>query len=80
MKEPPALPPRLPPSIHGTRFVLVFAVVVVLLFRAASAAYGRSQAKGHIGAAAASLHHSHSNVGSELYLRAVPQLTATLDP
>ena len=28
-------------------------------------AYGSSQARGQIGAAAASLHHSHSNSGSE---------------
>ena len=37
-----------------------------LLLRAASAAYGRSQARGWIRATAASLHHSHSNVGSKL--------------
>ena len=30
-------------------------------------AYGSSQAKGPVGAIAASLHHSHSNVGSELF-------------
>ena len=29
-------------------------------------AYGGSQARGLIGAVAAGLHHSHSNVGSEL--------------
>ena len=29
-------------------------------------AYGRSQARGRIGATAAGLHHSHSNVGSKL--------------
>ena len=44
------------------------------LFRAASAAYGSSQARSPIRAAAAGLHHSHSNAGSEL-----PQLMATLD-
>ena len=32
------------------------------------AAYGSSQARGPIGAAAASLHFSHSNMGSELSL------------
>ena len=31
-------------------------------------AYGSSQARGGIGAAAAGLHHSHSIVGSELSL------------
>ena len=35
------------------------------LFRAAPMAHGGSQARGRIGAAAASLHHSHSNMGSE---------------
>ena len=35
------------------------------LFRATSAAYGGSQAKGQIGAVAAGLHHSHSIIGSE---------------
>ena len=39
-----------------------------LLFRAAPVAYGSSQARGWIGAAAGSLCHSHSNVGSELCL------------
>ena len=33
-------------------------------FRAAPEAYGRSQARGRIGAAAAGLYHSHSNAGS----------------
>ena len=31
-------------------------------------------------AAAAGLHHSHSNAGSKLHLRPTPQLMATLDP
>ena len=35
-----------------------------LLFRAAPAARGGSQARGPIGAAAAGLHHSHSNTVS----------------
>jgi len=34
------------------------------LFRASPATYGGSQARGRIGAAAANLHHSHSNTGS----------------
>ena len=51
------------------------------LFRVATmVAYGGSQARGRIGAAATGLHHSHSNVVSELHLRPTPQLTATLDP
>ena len=47
--------------------------------RAASAAYGGSQARGLIGATAAGLHHSHSNMGSEPGQQPTPQLTATPD-
>ena len=43
-------------------------------------AYGGSQASGLIGAIAAGLHHSHSNVGPEMHLRPTPQLMATPDP
>ena len=46
------------------------------LFRAAPAAYKGSQARGLIGAAAASLYHS---MGSKPHLRPTPQLTATQD-
>ena len=38
-------------------------------------AYGGSQARGHFGAVAAGLHHSHGNVGSELRLQYTLQLT-----
>ena len=48
--------------------------------RAASAAYGGSQARGPVGAVATSLHQSHSNAGSEPCLQPSPQLTATPDP
>ena len=51
-----------------------------LLFRAAPAAYGGSQAGGRIRAVAASLRHSHSNARSQPHLRPTPQLTAVLDP
>ena len=50
------------------------------LFRATPAAYEGSQARGPTGAVAASLRHSHSNMGSELHLPPTPQLTAMLDP
>ena len=50
------------------------------LFRAAPATYGGSQARGQIGAVAASLHHSLSNWGSEPCLQPTPQLTAMPDP
>ena len=52
----------------------------VCLFRATPAAYGSSQARGQIRAVTTSLHHSHSNSGSELCLPLTPQLTATPDP
>ena len=40
-------------------------------------AYGGSQAMGPVGATAAGLLHSQSNVGSEPHLGPTPQLTAT---
>ena len=54
--------------------------VCVCVFRATAVAHGGSQARGLIGAVAASLHHSHSNEGSEPRLQSTPQLTATMDP
>ena len=49
------------------------------LFRAVPMAYGGSQARGLIGAVAASLLQSHSNAGSEPPLRPTPQLVAMPD-
>ena len=49
-------------------------------FRATPEAYGGSRARGQIGAAAASLHHSHSNTGYKSSLGPIAQLTATPDP
>ena len=57
-----------------------FIYLFVCLFRATPAAHGGSQAKGWIRATVAGLHHSHSNVGLEPFMRPTPQLTATLDP
>ena len=54
----------------------VFCLFVCLFFRIESMAYGNSQAKCRIGAAAASLCHNHSNVGSEPHLWSTPQLMA----
>ena len=54
-------------------FFLVFS-------RIAPTAHGGSQARGLIGAVAASLCQSYSNAGSEPRLRPTPQLTATPDP
>ena len=50
------------------------------LFRAALLAYGSSQARGGMGAVAAGLRHSHSNIRSELCLWPIPQFTATPNP
>ena len=50
------------------RFILFYFYFIFLLFRAALVAYGSSQARGLIAATAASLHHNHSNVGSEPHL------------
>ena len=69
-------------GLFGTLFFL-FLFLFFCLFafsRAASAAHGGSQARGLIGAVAATLHQSHSNSGSELSLRPTPQLTAMPDP
>ena len=50
------------------------------LFRDAPAAYGGSQGRGQIRAAAPGLHHCHNNTRSEPHLQPTPQLMATLDP
>ena len=59
-------------------FFSFLVVVVFLSFRAAPKAYGGSQARGPIGTVSAGLHLSHSNTGSELHLRPIPQLTRSL--
>ena len=60
-------------------FIYLF-IYLAFFFRATPAAYGSYQAMGQIGTAAAGLHHSHSNAGSEPHLQPTPQLTATPDP
>ena len=68
---------------HTVSVPIGFGVKVFLCvfksFLAVLVAYGCSQVRGQIGAAAASLHHSHSNAGSELHLWPTPQLIATLN-
>ena len=54
-------------------FIFVFFVVVVAISWAAPAAYGGSQARGLIRAAATSIRQSHSNAGSEPRLQPTPQ-------
>ena len=55
-------------------------LLLVCLFRAALAAYGASQARGRIRAAAADLHHSHSNARPKPHLQPTPQPPATPNP
>ena len=58
---------------HQSRYwVFLFFIFFGLFFRAAPAAYGGSQARGHIGAVAVRLRHSHSNARSELDLQPMP--------
>ena len=57
-----------------------FFIFMFCLFEATPVAYGGSQAKGRTGAAAAGLHHSHSNMGSEPPLQPTLQLRAATDP
>ena len=61
-------------------YFYLFIYFVFCLFRTAPAAYGGSQARGLIGAVAASPRQSHSNTRSKRCLRPTPQLKATLDP
>ena len=56
----------MPPDLGSVK--AYFFKKFVLLFRAVPVAYGSSQARVHIGAAAASLHHHHSNAESKPYL------------
>ena len=69
------------PETHIGFFIFIlFYFLVFCLFRAAPEAYGGSQERGRIEATAAGLHHSHSNIRSELRLQSTPQVTATPDP
>ena len=63
--------------IEYQNFIYLF---ILLFFRATLAAYGSSLARSQTGATAAGLHHSHSNVRSEVCTRPTPELTAMLDP
>ena len=58
-------------------YQMVMIYIRIFLFRASPVAYGHSQVRGPIRAAAASLHHSHSHSGTELHWRPTPQLMAT---
>ena len=62
----------------GTPFIKILSIYLFIFAfsRAAPMACGGSQAGGLIGAVAAGLGHSNSNVESEQRLRPTPQLTA----
>ena len=61
-------------------YLFIYFFCLFAFSRAASMAYGGSQARGRIGAVAAGLHQGHSNSGSEPHLQPIPQLMATPDP
>ena len=67
------------PQAWGSSFPAALFFFFSAISWAAPVAYGGSQARGLIGAVAAGLRQSHSNVGSEPRLRPTPQLTATPD-
>ena len=60
-------------------FIYLFIYCLFVFSRASLAAHGGSQARGQIGAVAAGLRQSHSNVGSEPSLPPPPKLRATPD-
>ena len=66
-------------KLYGCRIFSPPSFFLFLVFRATPTAYGNSQARGLIGATAAGLHHSHSNVGSKPHLQPTPQLPVMLD-
>ena len=84
----PILTPKIPPLEVNSLMLSCIILLDPLFFffglffflKAAPAAYGGSQARGRIGAVAASLHCSHSNARSKPHLRPTPQLRATPDP
>ena len=68
------------PQIKLNSPLLFYLFICLFIFRAAPMVFGSFQAKGWIRAAAAGLHHRHSNTGSEPYLWPIPQRTAMPDP
>ena len=64
-------------------FIFIYLFIYLSMhcfFRAAPMVYGCSQARDQIRAAAAGLHHLHSNARSKLCLGPTPQFTAPPDP
>ena len=67
-------------KIESNKYLFIYLFFVFVFFRAASVAYGGSQARGLIEAVASGLCQSHSNMGSEPRQQPTPQLTAMPDP
>ena len=61
-------------------YLFIYLFCLFAFSRATPVAYGDSQARGLIGAVAAGLRQSHSNVGSQPHRQPTPQLTATPGP
>ena len=66
--------------LHSNFFSFYFVLSYFSVFRAASMVSGGSQTKGQIGATAAGLCHSHSNIRYKPSLQPIPQLMAMPDP
>ena len=66
-------------GVTEDKFIVLNYKITFIAISYRPVAYGSSQARSRIGAAAASLHHSHSNAISEPRLQPTPQLMATLD-
>ena len=66
------------PLCHSNSSLSCF--VFYCLFWAVPKAYGSSQARGSIGAAASGLHHSRSNARSEPHLWPIPRQCRILNP
>jgi len=78
--NPPCHSSQYPNQVQVEGNNLVFFLLFFFVFsRAMPMAYGGFQARGLIRAVAASLHQSHSSVGSKPRLQPTPQLMATLD-
>ena len=60
-------------NLRYLHFVMVLFFCLFVLFMATPMAYGGSQARDLIGAIAAGLRQTHSNAGSELCRRPIPQ-------
>jgi len=71
---------KIAPPLFNFFLLFLFFLSLFPISWAALVAYGGSQARGPVGAVAASLRQSHSNWGSELRLQPTPQFRATPAP